>query len=252
LSWALWHLGYNEQGLQEATEALTLAEKLSHPHTLVYTICHARGFMDLFRGRHEDMHSYAQSVISICQEHGFLHWANCGAILKGWAAVCAGQVDQGLQKLREGITAWQKAGAHLWLPMFFMLQARASAKAGRNKEALTTIERAIVACENSGERWAMAEVLRTRASLLSHAGAAKRGEVEDILLQSLDVAQRQGARWWQLQASCDLSKLWERQGRQRQAFELLQSVYDQFTEGLATEDLGAARKLLQRLNIANE
>ena len=51
LSWALWHLGYVDQAAEAATEAMKLAEKLSHPHTLVYTICHARGFMDLFRRR---------------------------------------------------------------------------------------------------------------------------------------------------------------------------------------------------------
>ena len=49
LSWALWHLGYVNQASEAATEAMKLAEKLSHPHTLVYTICHARGFIDLFR-----------------------------------------------------------------------------------------------------------------------------------------------------------------------------------------------------------
>ena len=45
LSWALWHLGYVDQASEAATEAMKLAEKLSHPYTLVYTICHARGFM---------------------------------------------------------------------------------------------------------------------------------------------------------------------------------------------------------------
>jgi hypothetical protein len=49
LSWALWHLGYVDQASEAATKAMKLAEELSHPHTLVYTICHARGFMDLFR-----------------------------------------------------------------------------------------------------------------------------------------------------------------------------------------------------------
>jgi hypothetical protein len=53
---------------------MALAEKASHPHTLVYTMCHARGFMDLFRRHHKDMRAYASLVISICNENGFLHW----------------------------------------------------------------------------------------------------------------------------------------------------------------------------------
>ena len=80
LSWALWHLGYIDQASEAATEAMKLADKLSHPHTLVYTICHARGLMDLFRRRYEDMPSYADLVVSICNENGFSHWTNCGRI----------------------------------------------------------------------------------------------------------------------------------------------------------------------------
>jgi predicted ATPase len=249
LSWALWHRGYIEQGLDTAMEALALAEKLSHPHTLVYTICHARGFMDLFRRRHRDMHDYAGLVVSICNENGFLHWANCGALFNGWAAVSRGQVDRGIQMLQEALAAWQKGGARLWMPTFLMLQAQAYAKAGRNDTAVATIGQAIANCEQSGEQWALAEILRTKASLLSHAGTAKRDKVEAILLDSLDVARRQGARCWELRTAWDLSRLWRRQGRNRKAIELLQSVSDQFTEGFDTEDLRDARKLLVNLRL---
>jgi hypothetical protein len=51
LAWALWQLGHPDQTSVVAAEALKHAEELSHPHTLAYTICHARGFMDLFRRR---------------------------------------------------------------------------------------------------------------------------------------------------------------------------------------------------------
>ena len=128
LSWALWHLGHIEQASDAATEAMRLAEKRSHPHTLVYTICHARGFIDLFRRRYEDMPEYAGLVVSICNENGFSHWANCGTILDGWAAVCLGQVERGIDMLREGVVRWQKGGARLWMPMFSKLEAEAYAK----------------------------------------------------------------------------------------------------------------------------
>jgi hypothetical protein len=71
LSWGLWHLGYVDRASRAAAEAMSIAEKISHPHTLVYTICHARGFMDLFRRRHDDMRACAGLVVSICRENGF-------------------------------------------------------------------------------------------------------------------------------------------------------------------------------------
>ena len=85
---------YVDQASEAASEAMKLAEELSHPHTLVFTICHARGFMDLFWRRCEDTSSYAGLVISICKENRFLHWVNCGVVLDGWAAVNRGQLDR--------------------------------------------------------------------------------------------------------------------------------------------------------------
>jgi len=247
LSWALWHLGYVEQASEAATEAVKLAEKLSHPHTLVYTICHARGFMDLFRRRHQDIQSYAGLVISICKENGFSHWMNCGKILDGWAAVCRGQVDTGMEVLREGLVGWQKAGARLWMPTFLILEAEAYGKSGRDEAALQTIERALAICEDSGERWAMAEVLRCKARLLLSARRANDAAIESTLLKSLEIARCQQARCWELRAACDLSHLWQRQGRSKKALKLLQSVYDQFTEGFDTADLRGAQKILRTL-----
>jgi len=240
-------LGYVEQASEAATEAVKLAEKLSHPHTLVYTICHARGFMDLFRRRHQDIQSYAGLVISICKENGFSHWMNCGKILDGWAAVCRGQVDTGMEVLREGLVGWQKAGARLWMPTFLILEAEAYGKSGRDEAALQTIERALAICEDSGERWAMAEVLRCKARLLLSARRANDAAIESTLLKSLEIAQCQQARCWELRAACDLSHLWQRQGRSKKALKLLQSVYDQFTEGFDTADLRGAQKILRTL-----
>jgi predicted ATPase len=247
LSWALWHLGHIDQASEAAAAAIKLAEKLSHPHTLVYTICHARGFMDLFRRRYEDIQSYADLVISICRENGFSHWMNCGKIFHGWAAVCRGQVDTGMESLREGMAGWQKSGAGLWMPIFLMLETEAYRKSGRDEAALQAVERALAVCEESGERWAMAEVLRSKAHLLLSARRADDAAIEGILLQSLEIARRQQALCWELRTSCDLSRLWQHRGQSKKALKLLQSVFDQFTEGFDTADLRDAQKLLRNL-----
>jgi predicted ATPase/class 3 adenylate cyclase/DNA-binding response OmpR family regulator len=248
LSWALWHLGHFDQASQAATEAIQLTEKLSHPHTLVYTICHARAFMDLFRRRSEDMQSYADLMVSICDENGFSHWRNYGQILNGWAAICGGNADSGTEVLRNAVAGWQKGGARLWVPMFRILEAEGHVKAGRDEAALQAVEQALAICEDTGERWAMAEVLRTKASILLSKGRAKSNEIEAILLDSLKIARRQQARYWELRTSRDLAHLWQRQGRNREALKLLQSVCDQFKEGFDVDDLRDARALLRFLS----
>jgi predicted ATPase len=186
-------------------------------------------------------------IISICNENGFSHWVNCGMILDGWGAVCGGQLDRGMELLQEGMAGWQKRGARLWLPMFLILEAETYVKVGHDEAASRKIEQALAICEETGERWPMAEVLRIKARLLISAGQKNYREIEAILLNSLEIAERQDARCWQLRASCDLARLWQREGRGTKALKLLQSVYDQFTEGFDTADLRDARALLRDL-----
>jgi predicted ATPase len=248
LSWALWHLGHVDQAAKVADEAIRRAEALSHPHTLVYTLCHARAFIDIFNRQWEEMQSYAHVIVSLCAEHGLSHWMNCGRIFEGWAAVCGGDVHSGLETLRGGVAGWRKAGAKLWLPIFGMMEAEAYFKAGRNDDALQAIDRAIAVSAETGERWALAEVLRIKARLLQSTrstGLAAVREVETLLVRSLNTARHQGARCWELRASDDLARLWKGQGRMQEATQLLQVIYDQFTDGFDTIDLRDSTSLME-------
>ena len=203
--------------------------------------------MDLFQRRHQHIQTYANLVVSLGKENGFSHWANCGTIFDGWAAVGGGQVDWGIKLLRKGIAGWQEAGARLWMPMFLKLEAEAYAKAGWDETALKAIEEALDTCKTTGERWAIAELLRTKAALLLSTGRRSSSDIESILLNSLEIARNQQARCWELRTANDLSRLWQRDGRSAKALELLQPLYDQFTEGSDTADLLDAKILLQNL-----
>ena len=248
LSWALWHLGHVEQASEVAADAVRRAEAIPHPFTLVYTLCHARGMMDVFRRRYEDTQSYAGVVMSLCAEHEFPFWAAGGQILSGWAATCQGDVAAGVEAINRGLGAWQETGARLWLPMFLALEAEAHAKAGRSDVALQAIEQALAMADETGERWAVAEVLRIKAGLLLAGGPSRADEAESLLTKSLEIARRQQALCWELRTSCDLARLWQRRGENREALTLLRSIYGQFTEGFGTPDLQDAKALMESLD----
>src|SRR5207247_888650 len=109
------------------------------------------------------------------------------------------------------------------------------------------IEQALAISKDTGESWAMAEVLRVKARALQAAGSAKAEEIETVLVNSLETARRQQARCWELRAACDLAGLWQGQGRGTNALQLLESVYEQFTEGFDTPDLRHAKALMENL-----
>jgi predicted ATPase len=70
---------------------------------------------------------------------------------------------------------------------------------------------------------------------------------EQNFQRALDWGRRQGALAWELRTATSLARLWRDQGNSAAAREVLQPVYDRFTEGFETADLRSARALLDTL-----
>jgi predicted ATPase len=111
---------------------------------------------------------------------------------------------------------------------------------------LQLIAEALQISEETGERWAIAEVLRIKAGLLLTGGRPTE-EIEALLINSLQVARHQQALSWELRSARDLARLWQRQGRDVEGLRLVQGIYDQFIEGFDTEDLRHAQALQAQL-----
>jgi adenylate cyclase len=70
---------------------------------------------------------------------------------------------------------------------------------------------------------------------------------EECFQQALDIARRQHARSLELRAAMSLGRLWQRQGKRTEAYQLLAGIYGWFTEGFDTADLQEAKALLDTL-----
>jgi len=101
----------------------------------------------------------------------------------------------------------------------------------------------------TGERWAIAEILRVKANFLLTSGRGKAEEVEEALIESLEIARQHQAKSWELRSATSLARLWRDQGKPQQARELLAPVYGWFTEGFDTRDLKEAKALLDALAV---
>jgi predicted ATPase len=83
--------------------------------------------------------------------------------------------------------------------------------------------------------------------LLLRQPGTPQAEAEAWLQRALDVARRQEAKALELRAAMSLSRLWQKQGKQTEARELLAPIYGWFTEGFDTVDLQEAKALLDEL-----
>ena len=136
------------------------------------------------------------------------------------------------------------------MPRFLLLLGELAAclgKAGEVGLGLETIDETLARCEARVERWYLAELWRIKGELTFAQDDRNAAKAEEHFLRSLDWARRQDALSWELRAATGLARLWKDQHRAAKARELLQAVYDRFTEGFATADLQEARSLLQRL-----
>ena len=70
---------------------------------------------------------------------------------------------------------------------------------------------------------------------------------EAYFYKAIDIAQQKEAKSWELRASTSLARLWQQQGKQREAHQMLAEIYGWFTEGFDTKDLQEAKALLHEL-----
>jgi len=74
------------------------------------------------------------------------------------------------------------------------------------------------------------------------------GEGEESFWRVAEISRRQQAKSLGLRAVMSLSRLWQQQGKERKAHDLLAEIYDWFTEGFDTKDLQEAKALLKELS----
>ena len=65
--------------------------------------------------------------------------------------------------------------------------------------------------------------------------------------KAIEIAKKQQAKSQELRAVMSLSRLWQQQGRKREAHQMLSEIYTWFTEGFDTRDLQEAKALLDDL-----
>ena len=268
--WALtlYSLGYPDQALKKVDEALTLAQELSHPLSLAVALYYAARLHQTRRERQEAQ-ARAETLITLSREQGFALALAWGIIYRGWALAEQGQVEEGIAQIRQGLTAFRATGAGVGRPHFLALLAEACGKAGQTEEGLNALTEALGIVHKNAEREYEAELYRLKGELLlaqesksqkskgksqksenpnpKSQRPAPHSEAEACFLKAIEVARKQQAKSLELRATTSFARLWQQQGKQKEAHEMLAAVYNWFTEGFDTKDLQEAKALLTEL-----
>jgi predicted ATPase len=243
----LWLLGYPNQAVVRAHEALALATEIAHPFSHAYALFFA-AVVWLCRREGQEVYDHAEAAMTLSTEQGFPLWLANSTIHRGWAMMASGQREEGLRQMRQGLTDYRATGAELGVPHFLALLADGYRTLKQVDEGLNALDEGMEVMERTNERWWHAEAHRLKGELLLQQGTPDVAQAESCFLQALTIARDQQAKSLELRAATSLARLWQSQDKRQDATDLLAPVYEWFLEGFETLDIQEAKALLEKLS----
>jgi predicted ATPase len=171
-AWALWMLGYPDQALQRSRDAVTLARKLSHPHSLAFALVFATEFHQ-FRRERQAAQEQAEALITLATEQGWPYWPERVTITRGWALAEQGQGEEGITQIRQGLSAYRARGAELYQSHFLAMLAEEYRQVGQTAEGLAAVAEALDWAQRTGGRYYEAELYWLYGELSLRIGEAE-------------------------------------------------------------------------------
>jgi class 3 adenylate cyclase/predicted ATPase len=240
-----WVLGYPDRARERVRDGLALAEQLDDPFTVAYALAFG-SWVDQFEDDRTSLMDKSNQAIRLATEKGFPYWLSIGRVMKASVEAADDPVHTTIGRLRDRVADHHALGTNLFMPYFLAIAADAALRAGETDAGQATLDEAETFLERTGERWWDTEIYRLRGKLVM-AQDGDCAEAERLFRKALALAGDRGARSFELRAAMSLARLWQQQGKAKEALELLTPIHAWFTEGLDTADLEAARSLMDAL-----
>jgi predicted ATPase/class 3 adenylate cyclase len=242
-----WLLGFPDQAVDRAEQAVALAHELDHSFSLILALsffsylCHFRRDAALAR-------EHALAVTTLCTKQGVSpHYLATAGIIQGWAEVHETRAVQGIAEIRQGLDQLEAMRVHHRRSYYLAILAEAYGSVTESEQGLCALAEAATFMEETGEAFWEAEIHRLKGELLLHRSPESQAQAEASFRNALNTARHQEARSLELRAATSLARLMVAEGRRADAHALLAPVYGWFTEGFATPDLKDAKALLDEL-----
>jgi class 3 adenylate cyclase/predicted ATPase len=239
-------LGYPDQAIVHVEAALAEAKLTEHFFSKAYALAIPVIALVFLRdvGRISEI---VDKNIPFCSEQRIPYYLTIGLICRGFAMFLGGRIVEGIEQMRDGIVRYKSIGSGVVVPHFNTLLAEALIQNEEYEEAETLLNESIAQCDRWGEGVYNAETHRVKGDLIFATHAKDPLSVENWYSKALEIARGQHAKLWELRAATSLARLWQSQGKTREAHDLLAPVYGWFTEGFDTADLKDAKALLDEL-----
>jgi class 3 adenylate cyclase/tetratricopeptide (TPR) repeat protein len=214
---ALICCGQLDQARPLCDEAVAEARVTSHAPTLAHILWMVWWAGWCARSAPQILLPIVDELVTLTMERNLTFWHTMGSVSRGWCLVMLGHVEQGFSLLTGGAAA--DLHTTCFGPLVFTMLADASRAVEQPEVGLIHLTEADRKAEVTHARSCLCEISRLKGLLLMMTGDD--GAAEACLRDAIALAQRQGAKLFELRASLDLARSWRKQGKPQQARELL-------------------------------
>ena len=238
---SLWFLGFPDRALVEIDNASEFARQYPTPYDQALTYALIATYFT-YSGDPQTSLYWCDSALHVASESGFDHWTALATILKGSAKCKLGDLDLGMQLIREGVSRWKATGADNSKPVFYAFETEAWLLAKNRTAARAAIDRGLALSNITKDSYYDAELWRLQGEAAGGTTAK-----QERFNNAIALARSQKAKSLELRATMSLCRLWQKTGKGKEAKRMLAQIYGWFTEGFDTPDLKAANELLDQL-----
>jgi predicted ATPase/DNA-binding winged helix-turn-helix (wHTH) protein len=238
----LWLQGYPEQAIKLAGDIadvpLSEVDPVSSSIKLIWTATVYRWVGDWAM-----VEKQVERLMAHTAKHFMVPHRNVALGLRGEMMIQHGRFDEGISLLRRAISRLDADRYRTYTFGFRATLACGLAAAGDAKEAMGEIGEAIDTADSLGTRFILPDLLRIKGELC--ASQNDEDPAQSLFDRALAMAGQQAALSWQLRIATSMVRLAGKRGSAATARKLLADTYGRFTEGFATADVQAAKKLLE-------
>lgn len=246
LAHCLWLRGLADQAREAVYRVIGEAGGDGSP----VSSCHAHLYgsvVFIWTGDFDEAERILNVATGLAQKYSLGAYRASGLDLLGEIMVARGHAESGVEILEEARKALRSKHYNVRVAAAACALADGLAKCGRAEEAIVIADEALALAEGAGWDFWVPDLLRVRAEVLLALPVPNFDAAEESFVRSIENARTQSALAWELRGAIPLAKLWSERGQRGRAREMLEKLYQKFTEGFDTLDLVTARRLLDDL-----
>jgi hypothetical protein len=237
-SFVAWVMGYPAHARTLAAETMAAAKTLNQPYTLTHCV-YMLGHLAELQDDWEAVRRANEETVALATRWGF---AGTLQLVERRIGLVAVAIERDEAQLAFKCEHRQPGFAR---SLHDVVLARTCGLLERPTRGIRLLDEALAVTRVTGSCFYDAEVYRTKAMLL--ASQRHRSDAERTYLKSIEVAQHQKARMWELRAATDLARLWGESGDRQRAVDLLAPVHAWFDDAPDVPELRAAKTVLDAL-----